>query len=150
MNRAELFDIMGQEPPERTTKHPEGTRKHRPQPAVQSLPEGSETSLEVPQASPMRKNPFEAGPQCVFSDPVVSGYLPSWASSRTLPHVPVRRRNGIPWNTDGEHAAAQIISGNESLSLGIAHKRPLGGFLMTRRQPRVDNPSRTRYSVRKD
>lgn len=76
MNRAELFAIMGQEPPERTTMHQEGTRKHRPQAAVESLPEGLETSLEVPQASSMRKNPFEAGPQCVFSDPVVSGYPP--------------------------------------------------------------------------
>jgi len=48
-----------------------------------------------------------------------------------------------------QHAVAPKSSNNEDLFLGIAHKRPLGGFVMTRRRPRVDNPSRTRYSVRK-
>jgi hypothetical protein len=152
MNPIKELSTLGREPPDSTTKHPQGYPKARgPLAAVKSLPAGPETAPQGSRISPARKNPLEAGRQRIFPDLVISGYPPVGVLADPASYPGSVGANGTPWNVDGgEPVVTKMGSGNERLPLEVAHKRPLGGLLMTRRRPRVDNPSRTRHSVRKD
>jgi len=93
-----------------------------------------------------KQNTFVAGPQRVYAAPVVSRH----PGKSCRPEQPLRsaRSTTLAWRSTRRRSEAS--GDDQSLALRVAHKRPLGGFLMTRRRPRVDNPNGPRYLLRKN
>ena len=144
--------LPGNQPPDSTAKHARGCPKERP------AGSGRLRARRRPNCPPRllrfsgAKKPSPGGPPAHLLEqgdiriPPSTGFCPNPASPAGSAGV-----DGTAWNTDGgKQVATQKSTSNERPPLEVAHKRPLGGFVMTRRRPRVDNPSRTPHRVRKD
>jgi hypothetical protein len=93
-----------------------------------------------------KQNTFIAGPQRVCSAAVVSRH----PGKSCQPEHPLRSARSTTLASRSTRRRSEASGDDQSLALRVAHNCPLGGFLMTHRRPRVDNPNGPRYLLRKN